>query len=129
MAVDPSTPWILRSRDQQPTWNLPKADTAGFWRGRCNGMEASQCSAGLVLMPFGQTTPLHSNCAEHIILLLEGEIEFTIEGEPFPLEPGDMLFIPADVKYLYTNRGRSTARFISILGRVDAWPPKGTYYD
>jgi quercetin dioxygenase-like cupin family protein len=124
-----TTPRILKKRDQQPAWTLPRADTAGFWRGRCNGMEGTAFSAGVVIMPLGQTTPLHSNTGEHIIYLLEGDVEFTIEGEPFPLEPGDMLFIPADAKYVYSNRGRSTAFFVSIIGKVDSWPPEGTYYD
>jgi len=128
MADDMKTPRILKDRDQQPSWGLPKADMAGFWRGRCNGMEATRCSAGFVIMPFGQTTPLHSNTAEHIIIMIEGDIEFTIEGEAFPLEPRDMLFIPAHAKYVYTNKGRATATFISVLGQVDS-PPKGTYYD
>ncbi len=122
-------PWILKSRDQQPTWTLPRADTVGFLRAKCNGMDGTWFNAGVVFMQLGQTTPLHSSNAEHIIYLLDGEIEFTIEGEPYPLLPDDMLFIPADAKYVYTNMGRKQAAFITVLSRIDSWPHKGTYYD
>ena len=74
MARKTGKPWILTKRDQQPAWTLPKADTVGFIRGRCNGIDGTAFNAGVVLMPFGQTTPLHSNTGEHIIYLLEGEV-------------------------------------------------------
>jgi quercetin dioxygenase-like cupin family protein len=122
-------PSILKSRDQQPTWTLPRADTVGFLRAKCNGMDGTWFNAGVVFMPIGQTTPLHSSNAEHIIYLLEGEIEFTIESEPYPMLPGDMLFIPANAKYVYTNMGREQAAFITVLSKVDSWPHTGTYYD
>ena len=122
-------PRILRKRDQQPRWTFHRAGEAGFVRGRFNDMEGTNFSAGLLVMPFGQTTPLHSETGEHIIYLLEGEVEFTIEGEPYPLEPHDMLFIPAHAKYLYSNVGRGPAILVAILGKVDDWPSKGTYYN
>jgi quercetin dioxygenase-like cupin family protein len=122
-------PWVLKSGDQQPTWGLPKADQVGFIRARCNGMVGTNFSAALVLMPFGQNTPVHGNTGEHIILQLEGLVEFRMDGQEFPLEAGDMLFIPADMPYSYHNRGRETAQFVSIIGRVGDWPPKATYED
>jgi quercetin dioxygenase-like cupin family protein len=105
------------------------ADRPGFVRGRCNDMEGTAFSAGLVLVPPGQRSPLHSESGEHIIYALEGEVEFAIEGEPYPLEPGDLLFVPAHARYLYANVGRSTATLLAIFGRVDEWPPRGTYYE
>jgi quercetin dioxygenase-like cupin family protein len=124
-----STPWLLKSSEQQPTWGLPKAGTVGFIRARCNGMEGTGFSAAVVFMPFGQNTPVHGNTGEHIIFQLDGHVEFRMEGEKWPLEPRDMLFIPANVAYSYHNTGRTTACFISIIGQRDEWPPAATYYD
>jgi quercetin dioxygenase-like cupin family protein len=124
-----STPWLLQSADQQPSWGLPKADEVGYIRARCNGMEGTGFSAAVVYMPFGQNTPVHANTGEHIIFQLDGLVEFRMQGESWPLEPLDMLFIPANVAYSYHNIGRTTASFISIIGRTDDWPPAATYYD
>src|SRR5262249_46423829 len=123
------TPRVLRRRDQQPRWNLHLADTPGFVRGRCNDMDGTAFSAGLVIVPLGQRSPLHSESGEPIIYALEGEVEFTVDGEPFPLEPGDLLFNPSPARYVYANVGRSTATMLAMFGRVDEWPPKGTYYE
>lgn len=122
-------PWLLKSRDQQPIWGLPKADSVGFIRARCDGMQGSNFSASVVFMLFGQGTPEHSNTGEHIIFHLEGDIEFRMAGEHWPLAPGDMLFIPSDVPYSYHNMGRTTGSFISIIGGSDEWPPRATYFD
>ncbi|HKP16949.1 MAG TPA: cupin domain-containing protein [Gaiellaceae bacterium] len=124
-----STPWVLARGDQQPAWTLPRADSVGYVRGWFTRMEGTNFGAGLASIAFGQTTPLHSSAAEHIIYLLEGEVEFTIEGEPYPLLPGDMLFIPADAKYVYANVGRSQATFLSAISRTDAWPHEDTYFE
>jgi quercetin dioxygenase-like cupin family protein len=92
-------------------------------------MEATNFGVGIATIEAGQTTPLHASAAEHAIYLVEGEVEWTIEGQGLALRPGDMLFIPADAKYVYTNIGRTCAAFVSVISRVSDWPHEDTYYE
>ncbi len=127
--ADSDRPWILKSREQQPAWTLPRAGTVGYVRGWYTRIEATGFGAGIATIEPGQTTPLHSSAAEHAIYLLDGEVEWTVLGERLVLGPGDMLFIPADARYVYANIGRTRATFVSVISRVRDWPHKDTYYE
>ena len=55
-------------------------------------------------------------------------MEFNFEDRSYRLAPSDMLFIPSGAIYGYGNVGRGDARFITIIGKVDAWPTSGKYF-
>lgn len=128
-------PTLLRWRDQQRhiDWRdhpLPLADRFGWHRGHYGRLEATNFGASLVVLPFGQASPPHSSRKEHIILVVEGEVEFVV-GAPateYRLAPYDALFIPAEIVYEYYNVGRVDALFYSITGQVTPGDSSPTYY-
>ena len=121
---------VLRRRDfMEVSWGLPQAGEVGFVRGLSRGLQASTGSVSWVTLPFGQGTPVHGNTAEHVIVALEGQVEFRLGGEAIELAPMDSLFIPANYMYSYHNVGPDLVRFFSILFMYDVWPAAGIYND
>ena len=63
----------------------------------------------VVLAP-GITFPQHSHPGEEIVYVIEGVLEYRIEGKPpVTLKAGEVLFIPAGVVHGVTNVGSSNA--------------------
>jgi quercetin dioxygenase-like cupin family protein len=58
----------------------------------------------------GASFPKHSHPGEEIIFVLEGTIEYDVEGKgPTTLRAGDVLFVPPGVFHGARNPGESTA--------------------
>jgi quercetin dioxygenase-like cupin family protein len=58
----------------------------------------------------GVTSPKHTHPGEEIIYVLEGSLEYDVEGKPpVILKAGDVLFIPAGTVHAATNVGRGDA--------------------
>ena len=58
----------------------------------------------------GVTAPAHKHPGEEIIYVLEGLIEYDVEGKPpVTLKTGDVLFIPAGVVHSAKNVGTGNA--------------------
>lgn len=56
----------------------------------------------------GVTAPRHSHPGEEIIYVLEGSLEYRVDGKPpVTLEAGDVLFIPAGAIHTAKNVGSS----------------------
>ena len=67
------------------------------------GREAIQT---IVSIAPGFTAPRHSHPGEEIIYVLEGTLEYRIEGKPpVTVKPGDVLFVPAGTAHAVTNVG------------------------
>lgn len=65
-----------------------------------------------VLVEFapGAAAPNHSHPGEEIAYVVEGSLEYMLEGRPpVTLKPGDALFIPAGLPHLATNVGSGKA--------------------
>jgi quercetin dioxygenase-like cupin family protein len=134
---DNSVPRLLTRRDMKVEWNaVDKSTLAGFTRGLFTPMTGTSYSGRLVLLPRGQGAPPHRNTAEHIIINLEGEAEFTFPdftaSERFIIGPRDILFIPADMTYIYSNIGDVDVVWFTVIGaKLDGgsatWPPVSTY--
>jgi quercetin dioxygenase-like cupin family protein len=68
-----------------------------------HGHEAIQT---IVSIAPGVTAPRHSHPGEEIIYLLEGVLEYQLDGQPpVTLKPGDVLFIPVGVVHSAKNVG------------------------
>jgi quercetin dioxygenase-like cupin family protein len=68
------------------------------------GREALQV---IVEIAPGVTSPRHTHPGEEIIYILEGELEYTVEGKPpVILKAGDVLFVPARTVHAARNVGR-----------------------
>ena len=67
------------------------------------GREAIQT---IVAIAPGVTAPRHSHPGEEIIYVLEGVLEYQLDGQPpVTLKAGDVLFIPAGVVHSAKNVG------------------------
>ncbi len=70
----------------------------------------------------GTTAPRHSHPGEEIIYVLEGNWEYTVEGQPpVTLKAGDVLFIPSgtihSARNVGTGRGKELATYIVEKGK------------
>ena len=70
----------------------------------------------------GMTSPRHTHPGEEIIYILEGSLEYQVEGKPpVTLKPGEVLFIPAGTihaaKNVGTGRGAELATYIVEKGK------------
>jgi quercetin dioxygenase-like cupin family protein len=77
----------------------------------------------------GVTAPRHSHPGEEIVYMLEGSLEYRIDGKPpVTLGPGDVLFIPAGaihaVKNVGTVKGSELATYIVRKGKPLLVPAK-----
>ena len=58
----------------------------------------------------GTTAPRHTHPGEEIIYVLEGTLEYAVEGKPpVTLKAGDVLFVPAGVIHVAKNVGSGNA--------------------
>lgn len=47
----------------------------------------------------GKKLPLHSHMNEQVSIMLEGEFELTLDGEPIRFGPGEVIVIPANAPH------------------------------
>lgn len=47
----------------------------------------------------GKSLPEHSHTNEQVSIMLEGEFELTLEGEPILFGPGSVIVIPSNAKH------------------------------
>lgn len=58
----------------------------------------------------GKTAPNHRHPGEEIIYVIEGTLEYRLQGKPpMTLKAGDVLFVPTGVVHSATNVGQSNA--------------------
>ena len=77
----------------------------------------------------GYVAPRHTHPGEEIIYVLEGTLEYYIEGKPPAIvKPGDVLFVPAgtihSVKNIGTTNGAELATYIVEKGKPLLVPAK-----
>lgn len=63
----------------------------------------------------GGRTPLHAHDYEHEVFILEGKGNLVTGKETLPLQPGDVLFIPAGERHQFLNDGEETFFFICLI--------------
>jgi quercetin dioxygenase-like cupin family protein len=57
----------------------------------------------------GASFPAHKHPGEEIIYVLEGTIEYVVEGKPVTLKAGDVLFVPYGTVHAARNVGAGNA--------------------
>jgi len=70
----------------------------------------------------GYVSPRHTHFGEEIIYVLEGTLEYEIEGQPArTVKPGDVLFVPAgtihSAKNVGTGNGAELATYVVEKGK------------
>jgi quercetin dioxygenase-like cupin family protein len=63
----------------------------------------------------GGSMPNHTNQVEHEQYVLNGSAEIGIAGEVFKVNPGDVVFIPAQTPHWYKNTGDSPFVFLCLI--------------
>jgi len=58
----------------------------------------------------------HSASSEALVYIIEGEIEFTIEGESYTLKDGDTLTLPAKIPHSLFALKRTKMLLVIING-------------
>jgi quercetin dioxygenase-like cupin family protein len=68
----------------------------------------------------GGNTPYHSHEFEHENYVMDGKGEVRYpDGHTEPVGPGDIVFVPPNVKHQYRNAGDDTFRFICLVPKTD----------
>ena len=68
----------------------------------------------------GGSMPLHLNLVEHEQYVLKGNALVVIDNVPYEVEPGDVVFIPANVPHSYTTLGEEDFEFLcSVPNKPD----------
>jgi quercetin dioxygenase-like cupin family protein len=84
--------------------------------------------------PAGAGPPPHCHPWEEVYVVLEGELEVTVDGEPQVLEPGGVAHVPGGVVHAYRNitethfltivtEGRASEFFVQVSKEVEMSPP------
>lgn len=70
-----------------------------------------------MLVPSGARMPVahHHRDWDETAYGLEGTLTFTVDGKPYPLDPGNSLFIPRGVVHGFGNHSGAPARCLAVL--------------
>ena len=74
-------------------------------------------SCDLWVDPPGQCWEGYVHATDELVMIVEGEVEFEIEGVIHRPDPGEELFIPAGAVHSVRNLGRTQARWLYGYGR------------
>jgi mannose-6-phosphate isomerase-like protein (cupin superfamily) len=69
-------------------------------------------SCGLWVDPPGQVWADYVHGVDELVMVVEGEVEFEIEGQIHRPSPGRELLIPARARHTVRNLGRSESRWL-----------------
>lgn len=75
---------------------------------------ASTATVAFDLAP-GMRLPRHTDSAEEVLVLLEGEVEVTVGNERGRMTPGTVAVVPAMTPHEVRNVGNGTARVLGVF--------------
>lgn len=109
-------------------WQAPLSDRVGYQRHSGPYVYSRLLGGHMVRMSPGQGSPWHAVPSDLLFVQLLGEVDFSAAGCVWPLEPRDILLLPANTPYIYTNVGLSEVLFFDIAAKR---PPgvRNTYYE
>ena len=123
-------PRLVRKSEQVPlSISLPGLAAAANSRVWHKGVRTERSFARRLTFPPGGGTPIHTVTCDHVVVQMEGMIEFVMDGCVFALEPGDLLYFPANMLYEIHNRSEADAVFVSVGVEAEfGWPPRSNYW-
>jgi quercetin dioxygenase-like cupin family protein len=62
----------------------------------------------------GASFPMHSHPQEQILLVQEGDVTFTVAGDPLALAPGDWAVVEPEIEHGLTA-GEQGARIVAVV--------------
>lgn len=69
-------------------------------------------SCGLWVDPPGQVWEDYVHETDELVMVVEGDVEFEIDGTLHRPSPGEELFIPANARHTVRNLGRGESRWL-----------------
>jgi mannose-6-phosphate isomerase-like protein (cupin superfamily) len=113
---DSPTPILHAYKDyaSQVSWDLPLARDWGYVRGSFPAIRTPTAWAHLMRLLPGQTTPVHSVPSDLIFIGLDESADFEILDSSYTLGRYDMMVVPADMPYKYSNFEFSEAIFLDV---------------
>jgi quercetin dioxygenase-like cupin family protein len=113
----------------EPNNGLPHATEGGMMRTHFRGLMSTNVRTSLIVVPVGQCSPVHTSRIEHIVFVLEGAVEFIVDGRRHRLERMDQLYFPPGLAYEYRNVALQTSCFYNVISPTETWPdgPTATY--
>jgi mannose-6-phosphate isomerase-like protein (cupin superfamily) len=73
---------------------------------------ARGCSCNLWTDPPGQAWEDFTHATDELVMVVDGEVEFEIDGRIVRPEPGDEVLIPAGARHSVRNLGRTTSHWL-----------------
>jgi len=58
----------------------------------------------------------HTDSAEELLIILEGDLEAEVGGETSPVSKGDIALVPEMVPHNIINRGKTKAKVLGVFG-------------
>lgn len=132
--MDVTQPRLLRFDDSTVRWGAnPRSDEPGFAILSYTQIEGTNFMSHISVLPRGTRRPSHRHDAEHLMVALEGEVEFEFPDlgptATVRMKPFDVVFVPADLDYRYRQVGQRDAAFSATVIRKEAWPCTGSGFD
>ena len=78
---------------------------------------ADRCALAYAELAPGGAIPRHSDDADEFTVVLAGEVEVEIDGEPTTAAEGALVHFPAGVKHRISNAAEQTARLALFFDR------------
>jgi quercetin dioxygenase-like cupin family protein len=88
-----------------------------------NEEQAKELGGLVVILPPGQSVPYHYHKnRESILMVLSGEAVELYEDKEYPIQAGDVIYVPAGAKHAVINRSDQEIRFLEFFTH----PPMGS---
>jgi len=97
-------------------------DPSARWRSGSvlgSGTGARAAGASLLEVDPGCRLPRHTDSAEEVIVVVEGEAEVSVGGELVRASAGDMALVPEQVPHEVRNGGEGLLRFAAVYAAAD----------
>ena len=97
-------------------------DPSARWRSGSvvgSGTGARAAGASLLEVDPGCRLPRHTDSAEEVIVVIDGEAEVTVGGERTPARGGAMVLVPEMVPHEVRNAGEGVLRFAAVYAAPD----------
>lgn len=80
---------------------------------------ATRASVAYAELPNGGAIPRHHDTANEVVLVMEGRVEFEVDGSRTTVGEGRLVQIPSSVSHRVANVGITTARLLFYFDRPD----------
>lgn len=99
---------------EHPLPPLLGADKPGFQRRAYEGITGPDFRTVVIEVPARQESAFRVSTVDHIILVLEGELQFAVESSEYVVDTWGQIFVPRGVGWTYRNSSHTDATFVSI---------------